>query len=456
MTTPRSDGARRAIIASMIGSTVEYYDFFVYGVAASLVFGKLFFQAADPATGVLLSLSTFAVAFLIRPVGSAIFGHLGDRIGRKRVLYITIMLMGFGTVVIGVLPTYEQGGVLAPILLVCARLIQGIALGGEQAGGWVMSIESAKARRRGLAGAFVNSGAGWGLLLANLIFLLLERLPEDQFLSWGWRVPFLLSAVLIGVGVYVRSRLLESPEFAAAKKSAAVRRAPLVDAVRTGWRQMMLVSLCVLGVGINFYAGSVFSLSYGTGRLGLERSTMLSLILIMTVVVIVACPIFGLLTDRIGRKPVYMVSTMAFVAAPFVFFALLETRNYGLMVLGFLFLFLTYSASSAAFPTFFSLAFPTTIRYSGMAVSYNIGAVLGGSFAPLISAALLESTGTWVAVAGYIGGASLISVISGLFLREVPDAVAGLATSLEGDAVGMGATEPDPVEARGSGSVVAE
>ncbi|WP_337821578.1 MFS transporter [Amycolatopsis sp. A1MSW2902] len=260
-TTPSGRQARRAAFASMIGSTIEYYDFFVYGSAASLAFNKLFFPTADPAIGVLLSLSTFAVAFVMRPVGAAIFGHFGDRLGRKRTLFVTITLMGVGTTAIGVLPTYQQIGLAAPILLVLARLVQGLALGGEQGGAWVLSIESTRAGRRGLSGAFVNSGSAWGLLLSNLVLLALSQMPDDAFLSWGWRIPFLLSATLIAVGVYVRLKLEESPEFVQVERTSAVRRAPLVDAVRTSWRQMILVALGALGLGANFYVASVFSLS---------------------------------------------------------------------------------------------------------------------------------------------------------------------------------------------------
>lgn len=432
--------ARRAVLASMIGTTVEYYDFLVYGVAASLVLGKLFFPQVDPTTGVLLSLSTFAIAFVMRPIGAAVFGNLGDRIGRKRVLFVTIMMMGVGTVAIGVLPTYGQIGIAAPILLVVFRLIQGLALGGEQAGGFLMSVESSADKRRGLAGAFVNSGAGWGLLLANLLFLLLTQLPEGAFLAWGWRVPFLLSAVLIGVGLYIRLRLEESPEFAKVERAGAVSRIPLVEALHRGWRPMVLVVFATLAVTVNFYVVTVYSLSYGTAHLGESRSRLLSMLLILTAVYIVTTPLFGMLGDRIGRKPLFVGSAIALVIMPFAFYALLGTGQYALMVLGYLLLFVAVSANSAAVPTFFALVFPTSIRYSAMAVSYGVGAVLGGSFAPLISAGLLESWGTWVAVAVYNGGAAVISVAAGLLLREVPPS-AGATVAADDGAVSV--TEPD-------------
>lgn len=420
--------ARRAVLASMIGTTVEYYDFLVYGVAASLVFGKLFFPQVSPTAGVLLSLSTFAIAFIMRPVGAALFGHLGDRLGRKRVLFWTIMIMGVGTVAIGLLPTYDTIGVLAPILLVLCRLVQGLALGGEQAGGWVMSIESSKGSRRSFAGAFVQSGAGWGLLLANLLFLVLTQMSDDAFLSWGWRVPFLLSAALVAVGVYIRLKLEESPEFTQVEDSHARSSAPLVDAFRLGWRQIVLVTLSVLAVAVNFYVATVYSITYGTTALGEPRTTILSIMLIMTGVFIIATPMFGVLGDRIGTKKVFVASAATLVVAPFVFYWLFSTLNYPLMVIGYLVLFLAVSANMATLPAFFASAFPTTIRFTGIAISYNLGAVLGGSFAPLISAALLSATGSWVAVAAYNGGAALIAVIAAVALREIRHGADGVAT----------------------------
>lgn len=419
---------RRAVLACLIGSTVEYYDYFLYGLAASLVFSELFFPKTDPLVGTLLSLSTFAIAFVMRPIGAALFGNLGDRVGRKRVLFITIMLMGVATVAIGLLPTYDQVGSLAPVLLVLARLLQGLALGGEQAGGWVMSVESAGKNNRGLFGALVNSGAGWGLLLANLAFLAVSQLPTEQLLSWGWRVPFLLSAVLVGVGVYIRLKLEESPEFAQLEHAHTVHKTPLLDAVRAGWRQMALVAVSVLGVGVTFSMMSVFSLTYGTTALKLERGTMVSLVLLSTLIIIVGSPLFGMLADRVGRKPVFLVSGVLFAIVPFVWFPLMNTRSYGLMLLGFAAVFLVFSANAAAYPTFFSMVFPTTIRFSGMAVAYNIGTIVGGSVAPLIATAILRGTGSWEWIAVYIATAAVLSVISGSRLREVPDAADAGAT----------------------------
>ena len=420
---------RQAVLASMIGTTIEYYDFFIYGAAASLVFNKLFFSSVAPGVGLLLSLSTFAIAFVMRPVGGAIFGHFGDRFGRKRAMFVTVVLMGVATVAIGVLPTYGQVGVAAPVLLVVLRLVQGLALGGESSGGWVLTMETARPERRGLLGAVVNSGSGWGLLLGNIIFLLLSRLPEDAFLTWGWRVPFLLSAVLIVVGVYIRLRLEETPEFRRVERTVTVRKAPLAEAVRQGWRHMILVGLASIGLAINFYVASVFSLSYGTKTLGFSRGTVLSIILVVTAAMVVSTPIFGWISDRIGRKPVFVAAAVTFVVAPFVWFPLFGTGNYALMLIGFVVVFLAYSATSAVMPAFLSQVFPTEIRYSALAVSVNIGAVLGGSLAPLIATALLESSGKWLAVAAYVGVISIFSVVGGLLLPDAPGRIVGTATS---------------------------
>jgi MFS family permease len=276
-----------------------------------------------------------------------------------------------------------------------------------------MSIESSPRKRRGLAGAFVNSGAGWGLLLANLLFLLLGRLPGAAFLSWGWRLPFLLSAVLVVVGLYIRLRLDESPEFVRVENAQAVKRVPLFDAVKRGWRPMILVMLSCLGTHVNFYVVTVYALTYGTGVLHQPKTTLLSILLILTAVYIFSTPLFGVVTDRFGARRTFVVSALATVVTPFAFYPLLGTGSYPLMVVGGLLLFLAVSANSAAEPTFFAHAFPASIRYSAMAVSYGLGAVIGGSFAPLISAALFEASGSWTTIARGASAARIPEVRKG-------------------------------------------
>lgn len=411
----------RTVAASMIGTAVEFYDFSIYGVAASLVFAHLFFPDVSDFVGTLLSLSTFAIAFAARPVGAAVFGHFGDKVGRKGTLFVTLMLMGVSTVGIGLLPTYAQVGIWAPILLVFLRLVQGFSLGGEQSGAMLMSVESAQEKRRGLFGAFVNSGAGWGLLLANLVFLVMSLLSAEAFQSWGWRVPFLLSAVLVGVGLYIRLRLEESPEFEQLKKVGEVRRMPLLEVFQSNWRQVVLLAVGLMASGVSYYVAIVYSLSYGTTALGQTRGTMLSLVLLMTVLMITLVPLVGWLSDRWGsasRRRIFVGSALALTGTSFVWFSLLQTRQYGLMLLGFVVLFLAYCANIAVTPTFFALAFPAHVRYSGMAIGFTLGTVLGASIAPLVATAVQAATGSWVGVASYMSAAALLAAIAGLLLRE--------------------------------------
>jgi MFS family permease len=412
---------RRAVVASTIGTAVEFYDFSIYGVAASLVFAQLFFPDVSPFVGTLLSLSTFAIAFVARPIGAAVFGHYGDRLGRKGVLMITLLLMGVATVGIGLLPTYAQVGVLAPILLVILRLAQGFSLGGEQSGAMLMSVESAKEGKRGLFGAFVNSGAGWGLLLANLVFLAMAQLPQEAFVAWGWRVPFLLSAVLVVVGLYIRVKLEESPDFREVEKTNEVSRMPLVEVFQEHWRQIVLLAFGLTASGVSYYTAIVFSLSYGTTALGQTRSTMLSLVLIMTLLMITLVPLVGYLSDRWGgasRRLIFVGSSVALMGTSFIWFALLQTQVYGLMLLGFVILFLAYCANIAVTPTFFALAFPVHVRYSGMAIGFTFGTVIGASLAPLVATSILETTGSWVGIAVYMSAAAGLAAIAGTLLRE--------------------------------------
>ncbi|KAA9166476.1 MHS family MFS transporter [Amycolatopsis acidicola] len=421
MNAPSRGQEVRTVTASMIGTAVEFYDFSIYGVAASLVFSHLFFPAVSDVVGTLLSLSTFAIAFVARPIGAAVFGHFGDRVGRKGTLFVTLMLMGIATVAIGLLPTYGQIGVLAPILLVFLRLVQGFSLGGEQSGAMLMSVESARDSRRGMFGAFVNSGAGWGLLLANLVYLLVARLSPAAFQSWGWRVPFVLSAVLVVVGLFIRLRLAESPEFQEVKQVGEVRRLPLVEVLRDNGKQVALLAFGLMASGVSYYIAIVYSLSYGAKALHKSNGTMLSLVLWMTGLMITLVPLIGWLSDRWGmasRRLIFVGSSVALMATSFLWFTLLNTGDYGLMLLGFVILFVAYCANIAVTPTFFALAFPARVRYSGMALGFTLGTVIGASIAPLIATALQDATGSWVGVAVYMSGSAFLAAIAGLLLRE--------------------------------------
>nr|AIU93568.1 hypothetical protein LRS1606.134 [Rhodococcus sp. NS1] len=322
-----SSMARKALLSSTVGATLEWYEFFIYGLAAALVFGKQFFPSSDPTTGTLLALSTFAVAFVARPIGGVIFGHLGDRIGRKSTLIITLSLMGGATVAIGLLPTYAVAGVWAPVLLVTVRLIQGLSLGGEFAGSILMGVEYGGAKRRGLFGGIVNSGLAWGLLLANLVFLAVSMLPGESFDSWGWRIPFILSAGLLAVGLFIRLSVAESPDFQKVKTSGEVHRTPIIDVLKNHWRAVLSAMATFLCAGCVFYVATVFSLSYATSKLELSRPSVLAALLVSTGLMGVMIPIFGGLSDRVGRRPIIIGSTVAMGIAPFLWLPSSNDQN---------------------------------------------------------------------------------------------------------------------------------
>jgi metabolite-proton symporter len=422
MTTSTRPGtrnhARKVLISSLIGSTIEWYEFFIYGTAASLVFDQLFFPEFDPLVGTLLALSTFAIAFIARPIGGVVFGHFGDRIGRKSMLVLTLTLMGGATFAIGLLPTFEQVGVAAPLLLVLLRLIQGFSLGGEYGGAVLMSVEHASPGKRGFFGAVVNTGAGWGLLLANLVFLIVDQLPEDDFQSWGWRVPFLLSAILVVLGLFIRLKLAESPDFEAVKETGSVRKIPVVEVLRKHPSLVVLMCLSYLSAGVTFYVGTVFSLTYGTQQVGLSRSTLLGLVIAVNVLTIITIPFFGWLSDRVNRKRIFLAGVVGMAALPYAWFALLGSGELALMLLGFLLLFLPYAANYGVMPTFFAHVFPTGVRYTGLSIGYTLGTVLGSGLAPIIATFLLDKTGSWPAIALYMTGAGVLSFVAALFLHE--------------------------------------
>jgi MFS family permease len=408
----------RAAWAGWFGTAIEFYDFSVYGLAASLLFPKIFFPAADPVVGTLISLSSFGVGYVARPFGALLFGHLGDRMGRKSILVTTLMMMGIATTAIGLLPSYGRLGIAAPVLLVALRIVQGISLGGESSGAVLLTVEHAEKHRRGFFGGILNTGTAVGTILANGMFLLVAQMPEEDLLAWGWRIPFLVSVLLVVAGLVIRLGLRESPEFADVKVTGSVHKLPLVDVLRKCGGTVVLVTLATVGAGIMITVSSVYVLTYGKTALGLSTSTMLGVLLPALVVVVIGAPLYGRLADRIGPRPVFVVTAASMIVLPFVWFPLLNTGNQGLMLLGFVLLFAGYSGNYAVFPVFFSQAFPVSLRFSGMAIGFTIGTIAGNAFAPAISASLLESTGTWVSIAGYMAVASAISLVAGLLLRE--------------------------------------
>ncbi|MFG2282364.1 MFS transporter [Streptomyces asoensis] len=445
---------RRAVLSSLIGNSIEFYEFLIYGSFSSLYFGKLFFPSFSPTAGTLLSLSTFGVAFVGRPLGAFVFGHFGDRLGRRTTLITTLTVMGGATVLIGLLPTYATIGVAAPVLLTVLRFVQGFSLGGESSGGFLMALESARPGRRGLLTAVVGTGNAWGLLLANGVLLLVTRLPERQVLSWGWRLPFLFSAVLVVFALRVRLRLAETPEFQRVRAEGAVRSVPALELLSRHGLVTLCASLSALPMFLVFYLGSVFSLKYAS-TVHVGRAQMLTLLAGSCVFLILAMPFFGRLGDRRGRKAVFVGGIVVMTVAPFAWFPLLGTGSFPLMALGFLVLFAGFAANYGVQGAFYPQLFPTALRYSGMSVSYNVGGLLGGAVSPLVATSLLGRYHSWIPIACYMAAAGVIGLAASLFLRERADGpplrpaadtattTAATTTDTAGTAAG---SQPEPAE----------
>lgn len=389
---------RQIVWSSVIGTTVEWYDFLIYGTASALVFNKLFFPSIDPVVGTIAAFGSYAVGFLARPLGGAVFGHFGDRIGRKAMLSLTLMIMGLGTFLIGCLPTYGQIGILAPILLVALRLVQGIGIGGEWGGAVLMVVESVPAERRGFFGSIVQLGYPIGVILSIGAFALTGLMPEAAFLSWGWRVPFLASALLVGVGLFIRLRLHETPAFRRIKARAVTARLPVME-ILTEHPGMFLKAVGLKVSEIAYVSVvTVFSISYVTGQLGLSRSVILNGILVAAVIELFTIPVFGWLSDRYGRKTLFIAACLFSVAFAFPMFKLLDTRDPTIITLtvavalsfgqGIMF------GTGAAW---MSELFDARLRYTGASLGFQVGAALSGGFTPLIAAALLAWSGgaTW-------------------------------------------------------------
>lgn len=436
---------RRAVLSSLIGNSIEFYEFLIYGSFSSLYFNKLFFPSFAPTTGTLLSLSTFAVAFVGRPLGALVFGHFGDRIGRKTTLITTLTVMGGATVVIGLLPTYKTIGIAAPILLTLLRFVQGCSLGGESSGGFLMALENAEPHRRGFLTAVVGTGNAWGLLLANGVLLLVTALPDRQVLAWGWRLPFLVSALLVAFALRVRLRLAETPEFEQVKSKGAVKSAPALELMSRHGLVTLCAALSALPMFLVFYLGSVFSLKYAS-TIHVGRSQILTLLAVSCAFLIVAMPFFGRLGDHRDRKTVFVGGIVMMTAAPFAWFPLLGTRSFPLMALGFLALFTGFAANYGVQGAFYPQLFPPPLRYSGMSISYNVGGLLGGAVSPLIATSLLSRYHNWTPIALYMAAAGATGLVASLFLHEhttgtpVPHPAAGPPTTTPADTATATAT----------------
>ena len=413
-------GMSRIIWSSVIGTAVEWYDFLIYATATALVFNKLFFPAGDPALATIIGFGTYGVGFFARPFGAALFGHFGDRVGRKAMLAMTIGIMGVGTFLIGLLPTYAQIGIAAPMLLVVLRLLQGIGLGGEWGGAVLMVVENAPVRHRGLFGSMVQIGNPIGNLAALGMFALFSQLPEAEFLAWGWRVPFLISIVLVGVGLWIRSTLEETPVFRALQAHQTVARMPVFEVFAHHRRPFFIaVGLKISEIAWASIAG-VFVISYATGRLGLPRSTILTALIVANVIALFSIPLFGHLSDRFGRRTLCFTSCAFAILFAFPLFWMLDTKDPlivgAAVVAGITFGQMMMFGIGAPW---YSELFTARLRYSGASLGFQIGAALSGGLTPFIAAALIAwSGGATYAISLYLIGCALITLTAALFAPE--------------------------------------
>ncbi len=409
---------RPVVTASVVGTVIEWYDFFIYGTAAALVFGPLFFPGASPVAGTLAAFATYAVGFAVRPFGGAVFGHFGDRLGRKAILITTLIVMGVSTTLIGLLPTYDQIGLLAPILLVTMRLAQGFGAGAEFAGAAIMAVEYSPPGRRGFFGSWPQIGVAIGLAGASGVFALAQLLPDDQFMSWGWRIPFLISSVVLLVGTWIRLRISETPVFKEVQKENKVARSPLAEVFRNEPKSFLAVLGMRFADNAVLYIPVVFTLSYLQTEHGLDSNVGLIGVFLAAGVQVLTIPLFGALSDRLGRRSVYGGGAAAAAVLMIPYFLLLDTGNPVLVWLAIALLGgLAYSAMAGSQPAFFSELFHPRTRYSGVASARELGATVGG-VVPLAATALLAAYSTGMAVAVLVIAMCVVTIAAVLWAPE--------------------------------------
>ncbi|MCK7450072.1 MFS transporter [Enterobacter chengduensis] len=405
---------KKVLIASLTGSAIEWFDYFLYGTAAALVFNKIFFPMVDPVIGLILSYLSFSLTFFIRPIGGVLFAHIGDRIGRKKTLVLTLSLMGGATVMIGLLPTYEMIGLWAPALLILMRIIQGMGIGGEWGGALLLAYEYAPEKRKGFFGSIPQAGVTIGMLMATFMVSLMTLFSESDFLSWGWRIPFLLSSALVLIGLWIRKDIDETPDFQKVKASGQVAKAPLRDTLKHHWREVLIAAGLKVVETAPFYIFSTFVVSYATSTLSYHKSQALEAVTLGALVATIMIPLMGLLSDKVGRQRMYAISV--FVLGLFIvpWFMLLNTgTTWGIVLATVIAFGVLWAPVTAVLGTLCSEIFSANVRYTGITLGYQLGAALAGGTAPLIATGLLAKyNGEWVPVAWYLAVTVAISLIA--------------------------------------------
>ena len=410
---------RRAVVASTIGTAIEWYDFFLYSTVTGLVFAKLFFPNSDPLVGTLEAFAVYAVGFVARPIGAAIFGHYGDRIGRKATLIATLMLMGIATFLVAFVPTYESIGIWGAVILTVLRFVQGIGVGGEWGGSVLLSMEWSRTHdQRGLIASWPQFGVPCGLFLANLAVLAFSQMSGEEFLAWGWRLPFALSIVLVAVGLYIRLGILETPTFTRLQEAERLERAPVPAVLRGHGKEILLSAFARMAEQAPFYIFTAFVFAYAVNALKVPRDFILTAVLAASVLSFITIPLFGHISDRIGRKKTYMIGAALTGVFGFLYFAMLDTGSYALIFLAIVLSLIPHDIMYGPQAALIAELFPGRLRYSGASLGYQLASVIAGGPAPLIATWLFATYGTPYAIAAYILACAVVSLIATALMRD--------------------------------------